>query len=105
MQEAGHTLNSPMNNSVSKQLYSFSKANRFTNSNYVSPAPYYDNKITSLNRRATSFGYGNKLTLGNTSGFPSPDHYIKKGVFEKSIEKRKGYSFSHNPKQALINEN
>ena len=92
-----------MNTSVSKQLYSFSKANRFTNSNYVSPAPYYDNKITSLNRRATSFGYGNKFTLANQSGFPSPDHYSKQGNFDKNIEKRRGYSFSHNAKQALIN--
>ena len=77
------THKSQLNGSRSKQLYSFPKANRFTNSNYISPAPYYANKITAINPRATSFGYGNKFTLENRSGFPSPNHYDKSGYFEK----------------------
>ena len=103
MRAAEDAHRSPLNSSRSKQLYSFSKSNRFYNHNYVSTAPYYDNKVTSLGKRATSFGYGDKFTLANRSGFPSPDHYNKNGMFEKNVEKRKGYSFCHNPKQALIN--
>lgn len=57
------TSKSPLNSSRSKQLYSFSKANRFGSANYVSHAPYYDNKITAFGKRATSFGYGQKFTL------------------------------------------
>ena len=98
------THRSPLNSSRSKQLYSFPKSNRFTNSNYISTAPYYQNKITALNNRATSFGYGNKFTLENKSGFPSPSHYSKNGFFDKNVEKRRGYSFSHNPKKGLIDE-
>lgn len=57
------TLRSPLNNSRFKQLYSFPKSDRFVSNDYKSKAPYYDNKITALGKRATSFGYGNKLTL------------------------------------------
>ena len=57
------TQRSQLNNSKFKQLYSFPKADRFTESNYISPAPYYDNKITALGKRSTSLGYGNKFTL------------------------------------------
>jgi len=55
--------NSQLNNSRFKQLYSFPKAKRFVSQDYIPNAPYYDNKITSLGGRATSFGYGNKFTL------------------------------------------
>ena len=55
--------NSQLNNSRFKQLYSFPKANRFISQDYISTAPYYDNKITSLNPRSTSLGYGNKYSL------------------------------------------
>ena len=75
------TNKAQLNQSRSKQLYSFNKSSRFTNGNYVSPAPYYDNKVTSLGKRATSFGYGQKFTLENKSGFPSPDCYKKGGSF------------------------
>jgi len=98
------TNRSQLNCSRSKQLYSFPKANRFINSNYISPAPYYPNKITAINTRATSFGYGNKLTLENRSNYPSPNHYDKNGYFQKDVEKKRGYSFSHYPKKGLINE-
>lgn len=57
------TNRSPLNNSRFKQLYSFSRANRFTNNSYISPAPYYDNKIKSIGDRTTSFGYGKKMTF------------------------------------------
>ena len=57
------TQKSPLNNSKCKQLYSFPRANRFSQSSYISPAPYYDNKITAFSKRATSLGYGSKFTL------------------------------------------
>jgi hypothetical protein len=97
------TSRSQLNSSRSKQLYTFTRANRFTSSNYVSPAPYYDNKVTALGKRATSFGYGQKLTLESKAAVPSPDHYKKAGVFEDGVKARKGYSFSHDPKKGLIN--
>lgn len=55
--------NSQLNNSKFKQLYSFPKANRFINQDYISNAPYYDNKISSFSHRGTSLGYGNKYSL------------------------------------------
>lgn len=73
--------NSQLNNSKFKQLYSFPKANRFINQNYISQAPYYDNKITSLGTRATSLGYGNKYTLENKEEIPPPNTYHKEGSF------------------------
>lgn len=57
------TNRSPLNNSRFKQLYSFPKSDRFADNSYRSKAPYYDNKVTALGSRATSFGYGNKYTL------------------------------------------
>ena len=63
------THKSQLNGSRSKQLYSFPKANRFTNSNYISPAPYYANKITAINPRATSFGYGSKCDFTKEYSF------------------------------------
>lgn len=57
------TSRSQLNNSKFKQLYSFPKANRFTTQVFVSKAPYYDNKVTALGKRSTSFGFGDKFTL------------------------------------------
>lgn len=57
------TNRSALNNSRFKQLYSFPKANRFSNQINGSKAPFYDNKITALGKRSTSFGYGDKFTL------------------------------------------
>ena len=71
------TRRSPLNDSRSKQLYSFPKAHRFTESNYISPAPYYDNNITALGKRSTSLGYGNKFTLESKEHVPSPNNYSK----------------------------
>lgn len=98
------TARSQLNSSRSKQLYSFPKSNRFTSSHYVSPAPYYDNKVSAIGKRATSFGYGQKFTLESKANVPSPNHYKKGGVFEESVNKRKGYTFSHDNKKPLINE-
>lgn len=98
------TSRSPLNNSKFKQLYSFPKANRFTAQGFISKAPYYDNKITALNQRATSFGYGNKYTLENKNPFPPPNNYNKSGLFEANITKRVGYSFSHDKKKGLVEE-
>jgi len=71
------TQRSQLNNSQFKQLYSFPKAGRFTESNYISPAPFYDNKVTALGGRSTSLGYGNKLTLESKQHVPPPNNYSK----------------------------
>ncbi len=75
------TYRSPLNNSKFKQLYSFPKADRFTNQSYISKAPYYDNKVSSMGKRSTSFGYGTKISFENKAAVPPPDHYNKQGFF------------------------
>ena len=57
------TSRNQLNSSKFKQLYSFPKATRFSQNGFVSNAPYYDNKVSSLGARAPSFGYGNKYSL------------------------------------------
>ena len=69
------TNRNQLNGSHFKQLYSFPKATRFNKSGFVSNAPYYDNKVTSLNSRATGFGYGNKYSLEKGDPYPPPNHY------------------------------
>ena len=103
MQNPSTVNRSPLNGSPSKQLYSFSKSRRFGSSDYVSPAPFYDNKVTAINKRATSFGYGHKMTLENKTGFPAPTHYPRGSSFEQNMNKKKGYAFQHDRKKGLIN--
>jgi hypothetical protein len=61
--EHEETHRSPLNNSRFKQLYSFPKASRFASQMEVHRAPYYDNKVSAMGNRSTSFGFGNKFTL------------------------------------------
>ena len=75
------TYRSPLNSSKFKQLYSFPRADRFTNQSYISKAPYYDNKVSSMGKRSTSFGYGTKMSFENKAAVTPPDHYSKQGFF------------------------
>lgn len=82
-QSASHeeTQRSQLNNSRFKQLYSFPRASRFASQQQVPRAPYYDNKISALGNRSTSFGFGNKFTLENRNPVPPPNTYKKQGAF------------------------
>ena len=66
---------SPMNNSVSKQLYSFSKSTRFSppKSSYCNGS--YEIKRGAFGARATSFGYGNKMNLAEGPNNPPVGNY------------------------------
>lgn len=100
-QSASHeeTHRSQLNNSRFKQLYSFPKASRFASHQQVLRAPYYDNKITAMSNRSTSFGFGNKFTLENKNPFPPPNSYQRVSSFQEAVEKRRGYSFTHEQKK------
>ena len=56
---------SPLNRSISKQLYSFPKSNRFS----PTPEPLckgsYEIKRGAMGNRSTTFGYGNKINLAD----------------------------------------
>ena len=64
-------------------------------------APYYDNKISALGNRSTSFGFGTKFTLENKNNVPPPNSYQRVGSFQEAVEKRKGYSFTLSQKKPL----
>ena len=98
------TNRNQLNTSNFKQLYSFPKASRFNQSGFVSNAPYYDNKVTSLGRRAPSFGYGNKYSLEKKDPYPPPNHYSKDGSFDLDLKQKRGNAFTHTRKKGLINE-
>ena len=98
------TNRNQLNNSTFKQLYSFPKATRFNSNGFVSNAPYYDNKVTSLNKRSTSFGYGSKYSLEKKDPYPPPNHYNKDGIFDADIKQRRGNAFTHSRKKGIISE-
>jgi len=103
---------SQLNNSVSKQLYSFSKADRFnrpSDSPYIFPLfrckeRFYNYKLNTTTNRSTSFGYGNKIDFANKEDVPAPGKYEKQGAFVLDKIKKRGYSFSRNSKRSIINE-
>ncbi|EGR33167.1 hypothetical protein IMG5_060600 [Ichthyophthirius multifiliis] len=84
-------VNSPWNQSKSKQMYSFPKDDRFKNSNiFYTSKPFYDLPSTKT-QRAPGIGYGNKYDFTKAgSKTPAPNTYqqdsntinnnIKKGI-------------------------
>lgn len=70
------TCNFPINRSHSKQLYSFSKANRFESTRQpLCQKSFYDIKKGAFSNRATTFGYGNKIDLVNKQPIPPVGKY------------------------------
>lgn len=55
---------------------------------------FYEYKTSTINDRATSFGYGNKIDLANKEDVPAPGKYEKLGEFLLNKNKKRGYSFS-----------
>lgn len=86
------SISHPLNTSLSKMQYSFTKASRFLPSLRSSCEIYYsvpDGK----SKRSTSFGFGNKLNFSvDISGAPPPGTYAPERLFDKSPKSR-GFSF------------
>ncbi|KAL4443097.1 hypothetical protein ABPG74_002164 [Tetrahymena malaccensis] len=85
--------NSPLNNSKSKQMYSFPKETRFkNNANSQSANVFYDLPSMRMTR-STAIGYGSKydFTKQNTRT-PAPNAYEQKMNTIQQAE-RKGWSF------------
>ncbi|EAR85445.1 sperm-tail PG-rich repeat protein (macronuclear) [Tetrahymena thermophila SB210] len=85
--------NSPLNNSKSKQMYSFPKETRFkNNANSQSANVFYDLPSMRMTR-STAIGYGSKydFTKQNTRT-PAPNAYEQKMNTIQQVE-RKGWSF------------
>ena len=96
------TNRSQLNTSRCKQLYSFPKAARFGSQMQVQKgAPYYDSRISAMGNRSTSFGFGSKFTLENKNEVPPPNIYQRVGSFQEAVEKKKGYSFTHEQKKSI----
>jgi len=57
------TYNNMLNNSKSKQFFSFGKAKRFSNNNFATEGDSFYDIPSTLSKRGTSFGYGNKVDI------------------------------------------
>ena len=78
------TQRSPLNNSISKQLYSFSKATRFSPAKESLCKGSYEIKKGAIGNRTTSFGYGNKLSFEENVKNPPVGNYEFKSDFLKN---------------------
>lgn len=78
-------LASPINRSVSKQLYSFPKSIRFGETRQSLCQGSYDIKTGAFGSRATGFGYGNKMNLVENAGNPPVGNYEQKSEFMRNI--------------------
>lgn len=98
------THNYPLNRSISKQLYSFPKSNRFDSTREpLCGRAFYDIKKGALNNRTTTFGYGNKIDLVNRQRVPPVGNYEINGQFIYNRQKNRGYSFSKDNKSETLN--
>ncbi|KRX06877.1 hypothetical protein PPERSA_11522 [Pseudocohnilembus persalinus] len=82
---------SPLNNSKSKQQYSFPKSERFKDPirSYCAK-PYYE-LPTVRDKRQTSLGYGKKFDFTQSQkNTPGANQYNLKGIFEENKLKNKG---------------
>lgn len=105
------THNFPLNRSISKQLYSFPKANRFeTTRGPLCNRAFYDIKKGAFGNRTTTFGFGNKMDLVNREPVPPVGNYRIKDQFTSNQIKNRGYSFSkdnkdnsfENPERSMV---
>lgn len=83
--------NSPINNSKSKQAFSFGKGDRFSKKSALSAsAGMMYNLPSSFNKRTTSFGYGQRGNfVGNSKN--APPYYNIPSDFDQ--KKAHGFSF------------
>ncbi|KAL4477634.1 hypothetical protein ABPG74_002784 [Tetrahymena malaccensis] len=84
-----------INNSNSKQLYSFTKAKRFIYQKPACAQAFYDLPDVK-DKRSALMGSGQKVPISNTDKtIPSPQDYILKSYFEDSVQKQRGVSFKN----------
>lgn len=97
------THNYPLNRSISKQLYSFPKANRFEAAQGpLCQSSFYETKRGAFGNRTTTFGYGNKMEIVNKTPAPPVGKYQLNDQFVYNREKRRGYSFSKDSKANIL---
>jgi hypothetical protein len=84
----------PANTSSAKPLYSFPKSDRFSRPNKDNHEAFY-NTPNSFDKRATTFGYGNKydFTKERGRGIPPPDAYQMSSDFDKGRPFSSAFSF------------
>lgn len=92
--DAASVNKNPLNSSTAKQLFSFSKANRFENMRGSLNDNVSYNLPSTRSLRSTSFGYGSKILDSRRKDSPSPDSYRIPSDFDFSrSDKNKGFSF------------
>mmetsp|Transcript_5085 Transcript_5085/g.9464 ORF Transcript_5085/g.9464 Transcript_5085/m.9464 type:complete len:203 (+) Transcript_5085:36-644(+) len=84
----------PTNASSAKQLFSFPKADRFTKPSKDINEAFY-NSPNSLEKRTTSFGYGNKYDFTKERGrdIPPPNAYTMPSDFDQGRPFSSAFSF------------
>ncbi|CAD8100156.1 unnamed protein product [Paramecium primaurelia] len=84
----------PLNNSISKQRYTFSKAARETYSTKLINGSMY-NLPDSLSKRMAGIGYGQKHDFTkHVKQVPAPNKYDIKSFAELNMEEKKGIQFA-----------
>lgn len=83
-----------LNTSTSKQMYTFSKASRFPTLKRSSSTGFY-NIPTTLSKRATSFGFGNKLDLIKKDKYNKATFHDNSSDFNRKSPHGPQYSFSN----------
>ena len=95
---------SQINNSVSKQLYSFPKSTRFSPTKEPYCQGSYEIKKGAFGNRTTTFGYGNKINMADGPASPPVGNYELKTEFIKNREKKRGYAFQRESRaNTLVN--
>ena len=96
--------NHPLNNCVSKELYSFSKADRFEDysKRYTCKTAFYDINPSLYNRsRAYSLKTGHRMNyLKCDKDIPGPSKYMVRNYSVNSNSKQKGFSFGSSREKA-----
>ena len=85
--------NNPLNTSTAKMQYSFPRGERFASqSRILIDIPFYDIP-TMMQKRATTFGLGTKLTFQDSRTIPASNIYTIASEFSPDKGKKRGFSF------------
>ena len=90
MAESEIKHNNPLNNSTSKQQFSFSKLNRFNNRVRTEGTDTYYELPDTKDKKTFSFGKEHHKIKINTHVSPPPGSYEVEGDFERIIRKKEG---------------
>lgn len=84
---------SPVYVSKSKQLYSFSKSERFKKLILKNKCEKYYDPPSTKSTRSTSFGYGSRTRFDKRDKSPCPGRYELQSDFDSATKKGKVYTF------------